>query len=71
MAAFILQLFHKFEKKIAKGACNIPCKRSSEGTETQPVLMEMQNSSNYQATSQSSQGQNNRLLPQVIYMCFF
>ena len=67
MAALILQLFHKLEKNVAEGTWNIPCKWSKyEEAETQQ--MEMQGGFN-QATSQLPQGQNERLLSQVIHTC--
>ena len=65
MAAFILQLFHKFEVKTAEGTWNIPCKWSKyEGNETQRMEM---HSSSIQAASQLHRDQSQQLLSQVIY----
>ena len=65
MAAFILQLFHKFEKNTAEGTWNIPCKwLKYERDETQQI--EMRNNSNEAASQQ--QNLHHTLLSQVIHM---
>ena len=66
MAAFILQLFHQYEKKIAEGTWDIPCKWAKcEVAETQQA--EVQGGSN----QTTSQGQNERLLSQVIHTSMY
>ena len=57
MAAFMLQFFHKLERKVSKGTWNAPCKWLKHKKDTSTKPMEMVAMGN-QTALQESQGEN-------------
>ncbi|XP_065911000.1 ammonium transporter 2-like isoform X2 [Dysidea avara] len=60
MAAFILQIFHRLEKKVSKGTMNLPCFWLPESRESHTEQHELQEASAYQAQAEEPDDDENR-----------